>query len=355
MSVDHSNTIVTNIFMAASPPTRAGFGLLHIVDQDTNSLNGSRLTSYSSATEVSAARTAGYISATTEAFLLAAFSQSPPMAKIYVGYRDVSLAETWSTALAAIEAVNDKDWWGITSYSRVDADIVSLAGLAEARKKFYFFQSDDASILDAGLPAGISALAANERTAGFYHSADAQPGELAWAASRLIFNPDTISAAWTGPVAGVNAISSVTSSQRDGAIANNVNIPLPFSSAPFYVSPGVNMKGRPIGQILTGDWFAARVAEDTAYLKLSADMRGQKILTDVTGQTMVRGVLDKWLTIGKDAKHWPEGQYRSVPLPITDADVLAERLRFNVEAQVAGSARNFEFNIFLQTTPLAAA
>jgi hypothetical protein len=355
MTVDHSNTIVTNVFMSASPPARAGFGLLHIVDQDTNSLNGLRLTSYSSASEVAAARTAGYISATTESFLNSVFMQSPPVQKVWVGFRDVSAAETFSAALLAIEAINSTDWWAITSYSRVDADIVALAALAEARKKFYFYQSDDASFLDAGLPTGLAALASYERVAALYHSSDAQPGELAWAASRLVFNPDTISAAWTGPVSGVEAVSTITSAQRDACIANNANIGLPFSSAAFYVSRGVNMKGRPIEQILTGDWFSARISEDTAYVKLSADARGQKIMVDITGQTIIRSVLDKWLLIGKDAGHWPEGQYRSVPLTITDADILAKRLRFNVEAQVAGSATNFEFNIFLQQTPLAAA
>lgn len=356
MSADHSNTIEINIFLAPSPPSRIGFGTaLFLVDQDAgNSLNGSRVASYAGAAEAQAANTAGYISSSTLAALIAGFSQIPTANRIKVAYRDTGASETISAALTAIDAV-DTDWYGIAQYSREDADIVALSAAIETRKKIAIVQSDDASILDAGLPAGISAIDGAERTALIYHSTDAQPADLAWLTSRLVFDPDTRSAPWDGEVRGITAYTTgLTSSQRDLAIANNANLGLPFSSAGFYVSRGVNMNGRALYEIVTGDWFRARVSEDIAYLKLQHTARGEKIIVDSTGQAKILAILNARLSQGENPStgHFPQGQTRAVGEDITLQDIQARRLRFKVEAQIAADAVNFVVNVYLQPDPL---
>ena len=355
MGADWASTIVVNIFLAASPPSRAGFStVMFLVDQDSgNSLNGARVMSFASSSEAQTAQTAGYISATTLAFPQAGFSQQPTPSKIKVGYRDVSLAETVAAALTAIQAV-DNDWYAIAQYSRVDADIVAMATAIEAgAEKLYIAQSADASWLDAGLPAGLSTLAAKERTALIYHDAAAQPADLAWAVSRTVFDADVKSAPWSGQIRGVNALTAnLSAAQRDFIVTNKANVGLPYSSAPVYVDSGQNCNGRGIYEILSGDWLKARVKEDIAYLKLSHTARGEKIIVDATGQAKILAILNQRLRQGEDAGHFVRGQTRATGESITAADILARKLRFKVEAQIAADARLFEFNVYLQPDAL---
>ena len=355
MGADWASTIVLNIFLAPSPPSRAGFStVLFLVNQDDgNGLNGARVMSFASAAEAATAQTAGYISATTLAFLQAGFAQQPTPSKIKVAYRDVGGSETIAAALTAIQAV-DNDWYAIAQYSRADADIVAMATAIESGgEKLYIAQSDDSSWLDAGLPAGLASLAAKERTALLFHDADAQPGDLAWAVSRTVFDADVRSAPWEGQLRGVNALTTgLTAAQRDFIVTNKANVGLPFSSAGVYVSSGQNCNGRAVYEILSGDWFKARVREDIAFLKLQHTARGEKIIVDSTGQAKILAILNQRLRQGEDAGHFVRGQTRATGEAITTADILARKLRFKVEAQIAADARLFDINVYLQPDAL---
>jgi uncharacterized protein DUF3383 len=350
---DHSNTITINVFLGPSPPTRAGFGTaLFLVNQDDgNSLNGQRVAVFSSGAEAEAANIAGYISAETLAALQAGFSQRPTPARIKVAYRDTGANETIAAAIAAIEAI-DTDWYGIAQYSRVDTDIVALSTLIETRNKIYIAQSSDASLKDAALPAGLAALDGRENTDVVYHSSDAEPMDLAWLVSRLVFDPDIASAGWSGRVRGVLPVAALTTAQRDALRANNVNVGLRFSSAPVYVSPGINMAGRGIYEIVSSHWYAARVAEDIAFLKLQHSDRGEKIIVDSTGQVKILAILSGRLLQGENVGHFPKGETEATGEPIDLADTLARRLRFKVRGQIAADAVDFVVNVFLQPDPL---
>lgn len=356
MAADWQSTITTNIFLAPSPPQRAGFGVaLFLVDQDDgNGLNGSRVMEFASSAEVDAAEVATYISTDTGDALRAAFSQVPAPAKIKVGYRDTGGSETMSAALGAIEAA-DPDWYGLAIYSRVDADIVAAADWCETRTKLFVGQSDDSSWLDSGIPSGVSALADNERCAIVYHSSDAQPADLTWLCSRLVYDPDFQSAPWDGQVRGVDAITAITSAQRDFVEANGANVGLVFSSAPYFVGPGQSLTGRALYEIVSGDWYKARVGEDFAALKLAATARGQKLLVDASGQAAGLAILNGRLAQGEAAGHFARGQTRATAEAISSADLAARRLRFKVETQIGVDARVFTINVYLQPDPLAAA
>lgn len=353
MAADHSNTIQVNIFLGPSPPSRATFGIaLLLTDKATNTLNGSRVMSFADADEAADAQGLGYISATTLAFLQAAFSQIPTPSVVKVGNQDTGNSETIAAAIAAIEQA-DPNWYGLCIYSRLDADIVAAANDIEARNKLFVAQSDDPSLLDAGLPAGLSTLSNNERTALIFHDADAQPADLAWLTSRLVFDPDETSAPWEGQVRGVAPLTTgLTSAQRDFIIANKANVGLPFSSAPVYVSPGQSMAGRGFYEMLSADWFTARISEDVALLKLAHTSRGEKLIVDASGQGKILAILNQRLAQGEDVGHFVRGQTRATALAITSADIAAKRLRFKVEAQIAADARNFVFNVHLQADAL---
>jgi len=356
MSADHSNTITVNIFLAPLPPTRAGFGTaLFIVDQDDgNTLGGDRIVSFANSAEAEAAEIAGTISADTLAALQTAFSQQPTPSKVKVAYHDSGAAESVTTMLAAIEAV-DADWYGVAFYSRVAASIVAMSAAIETRKKIYVAQSQHASWLTGTLDASLTDLEENERTAVIVHD-DEDPADLAWLVSRLVFNPDERSAGWEGQIRQVDAQDTLpTTAQRDFVMnTNSANIGLPFSSAAVYVSPGQNMNGRAIYEILSGDWLAARIAEDVAYLKLQHTARGEKIIVDATGQAKIMTILAGRLQQGEEAGHFVKGQTRATAETISADDISNRRLRFKAEAQIAADARLFVFNVYLQPDPLQA-
>lgn len=353
------SSIPITIVLGTSPPSRQGFGTgLFLVDQDAgNSLNGARTMTFANYTEAQAANTAAYISASTLEVMRVGFSQQPAPANIKVGYQDTGGSETVAAAIAAIRAADD-NWYGLSIYSRADADIVSAANTIEAitdSPKIFVAQSDDASWLDAGLPAGLSTLSGKERTGLLYHSSDAQYGDLAWLVSRLVWDPDTKSAPWSGQLREVAAITAITSTQRDAIVTNKANVALPFSSANAYVNPGQNMNGRGFYEIISGDWLKARLTEDISYLKLQHTDRGEKIIVDSTGQAKILAILVTRLQQGEEVGHFVRGQTRATAETITTEDVLARRLRFKVEAQVAADAISFPITIYLQQTALAEA
>jgi hypothetical protein len=351
-----------DVFLSASPPSRASFGIpLYLVDQaDGNSLNGARVVSFDGISDAVLANANGYISSATLTALTAAFSQIPSPNRIKVARRDTAANETIAATLLAIRAVDD-DWYGIAQDSRDSTDIValstaieSLAGGSDGARKLYIAQSSDASLLDASLPAGLAALANRERTAGIYHNSDTVPADLAWLASRLVFDPDTQSAGWQGRVRGITPYNAMTSAQRDLATGNKFNVGLSLSVAPFFVAPGQNMAGRGIHEIISADWYYARTQEDLAFLLVSHADRGEKLTVDPTGQVKVAAVLNTWLLIGsdEDSKHFGQNQTRVVIIPLTSADIQADRMRFKVEAQVLGELRSVNVSVYMTKEPL---
>ncbi|MEN0065937.1 MAG: hypothetical protein AAGA48_27600 [Myxococcota bacterium] len=359
MSATHENTIVVNISIVPNPVPQDSFGrVLLLVNEDAtspNSLNGNRTVLYQSPEAAVADNTAGYINATTLASLQALFAQTPRPSSVRVGKVQTGAVEleTYAAGLAAVEAVA-ADFYAIVIDSRADADIVSVSNAVQTGGKYVFIaQSDDADLKTASLPAGLASLASNTRTAVLYHDTDTVPADIAWVASRVVFDPNLASAPWDGPVADVTAhATAVTAAERDAIVGNNVNVGLPYSTATYFVSPGVSLTGRPLYETLTADWFRAELTARIAALRLRYTARGRKLQVGPTGQAAVLGELEGLLTLGEEAGHFLAGQTTATAEAITDADRTARRLRFSAAAQSAQSAVNFEFNLIVQNTPV---
>lgn len=349
MAATHSNKIDVNIFLDPRPVSRAGFSTVLLeVPLATNSLGGERVVTYANAGEAEDAQLAGEISATTLGALQAAFSQNNRPNKIKVGYVDVVGAETYATALDAIELV-DPDFYGVVPISRASADQLAVSQAIEADGfRLCFLQSDDAGWLTTGIPMAWSAAAERERTAIVYHDATGEWADLCWACDRLSFDPDSYSAPWECQIKEVAAYTTgLTTGQRDFALDNKANLVLPFSVAERYVAPGTNLNGRRLYEILTADWIKTRIEEDIAYVRLQTANRGEKIIVDSSGQALILSYIKKWLQIGEAVGHFQQGQTRADGDAITQADRDANRLRFTVRATIAGDAANFTFNVYL--------
>jgi hypothetical protein len=225
----------------------------------------------------------------------------------------------------------------------------------EATRKICVLQSAESDLLAGTLPAALTGYSTKERTAIIYHDTAAQWSDVAWAASRLVFDPDVQSAPWDGGIANVNEYTAaITTTQRSNLIGIGVNVILPYGGVDTFVDPGVNGASRPLYEIVTMDWFYARAIEAVANEKTRHSARGAKITIDVVGQIKIKSLIDALFEQGSAgaSPHFIPGQTECVAVAITQADIDAQRLRFTGRAQIAVGARIFTFTLNFGRTAL---
>ena len=356
-TANHNDTIVINIFLDAAPLTATGFGtVMLLVDEATgNSLDGDRVKTYATLAAAQTDQAAGFISAGTLAAITAAFAQRPQPVLFKVGRIDTGGAETYSTGLAAVRVADD-DWYGICIDRRSDADILLVAADIELIDRLFMFQSADSDWLTTGLPAALTALATLENTAGIYFDVAATWSDVSYIVDRLAFNQDAQATTWNAAPNGTFTYATQpTQAQIVFARANFINIGAMYSnsaSGTYYIDPGVTMTGRATYEKVTGDWFKERLLALIQAQKLKYTLRGQKILLDESGSTLIRGLIDQQFALGVAAEHFVRGQTRSTMEPITAADRAARRIRGGGNAQLAGDAREFLMNFFFGLEPI---
>ncbi len=353
MGANHLDNIAITLLLAAGAAPEAGFGtLLLIMDEASGTtLDGDRVRTYSSLTDAEADETSGFLSAAAVAAITAAFSQTPRPEQIKIGRCDTGGGETYADALSACVTA-DPDFYGVAIDSRADADILAVATPVQAMNRVLFAQSDDADWLTSGYPAGLTALEGDERTFICYHDDDSEWMDVAWAAGILAYDPDVQSAPWDRSVAAVASYSSLpTDTQKSFLDANEANHGLPYGSATFFVDPGVNANDRPGYEILSVDWFMARLEEAIATLKVNASARGEKITVSLDGGSRVLAEIEALIARGLAAQHFEDG-VASLTTP-TAADRAAQRLRFEIQLQIAVSARIFNFTLNVSTESVA--
>lgn len=345
MTTTHDDIIDVNITLAAAPVSQAGFGRVLFLATDLD-LGSDAYRVYTSASDITADSD---LSSAQALALTTALSQSPQPDAVLVAPHDAGGGATYSDSID-LAIAGGAEFYGLTIESRVAADIISVSDEVEALGDILFVaQSAETEIEDGSdIYAGVfSGLAGNTRTVLVYHDDDTQFLDVGYAASRLVFDPDVQSAGWQGRVAGVDPYASFTGTQEDNAEANNVNLLLPFGPYPNYVSSGVTIEDRAIEEIVSADWFKARLEERLIQLKADYDARGEKIPLSPTGQNIVRGELEAQLAQGVDAGHFVSGFTVSFPDPIADSDIQARTLRASASAQFATNAAQFVMNINL--------
>jgi hypothetical protein len=354
----HLDKIKITIVLAALAQQVAGFGTtMLVVDQATNTLDGDRVRTYTSSTDADTDFAAGFISSVTRDTIKTGFAQNPAPAVIKVGRIDTVGAETYSTGYTAIKAADD-DFYGVVIDKRSVAEQLLISADIESENRVLIIQSSDAGWKTTGIPAAYSALTGRERTVVVYHDTDATQQDMASAARWLAFSPDEQSAPYEGALKSVLALASLlTSGEKAFLEANFANYALPLGGEPFYLMLGVNISGRPLYEILTADWFSARLQERIAALRVAKSVRGEKIPVTTEGQGMVVAEIDGLAIVATAgvSPHLVLGQTRTTALAITQADRDNGELRFRFEGQIASNANKFDVTVFFQRSPLAAA
>lgn len=347
MAITHERNISVTITLASAPATARGFGtVLGIFDGI--SLDGDRVRTYSSLSAVEADQTAGFVNAAVVAAATTIFSQIPAPSEIMIGKVNTGGGESYSDALALIEAVDDS-FYGIYIDSRDLADIEPFATTVQAKRYIFAFQNDAAGWLTAGTASAT--LTGDERSFGIYHDTAGQWSDAAALANRLAFDPDVRSAPWDCPLKAVTAYATALTETQIGNLEDNdMNIGLPYAGETFYIDAGVNMNGRPMYEILTMDWFYARLRERVAQAKVDSAAAGRKLPVNETGQALIAGIAEALLSQGVNAGHFDD--FVVTKPTISAADKAAQRIRISGRAQISVSARLFDFTFDFGTADL---
>ncbi len=356
MSADHLDNIQITISLDPAPVVGANFGaVLFEADESTGTtLGGDRVRSYTSLAGVQTDNTAGEVGAVALAAAVAAFSQSPAPSLYKIGRK--APGDSYVDALALIEAV-DPDFYGLALESRTPADIVLVSPIVEASavKRLLFFQSGDADWkTSGGIPAAFSAIDNSERTVCCFHDDATEFFDTAYPANRLAFDADLKSVPWAlFDLKGVAALTSPPSdTEKLNLDINKANHGLPFGGIAIAPDPGVNLNNRPIYEMLTRDWFEARLRERIAAVVGAAGTAGRKIPVTLVGQGIILAEVLAQFQQGVTAGHFVQGETDASGVAITDADRAAQRLRIKGRAQFVVSARKFDFDFEFTRNPI---
>lgn len=349
---NHNANIVNNVYISSSPPPITVFSVvLLLVPLASNSLNGSRVMTFSSLSDAQDARDAGYISAATMAAATVAFSQPSVPSAFKVGYVDLVGSETYATALAACISADANFYW-VCITPRTDAEIVAVSdyieGIESTRKLAFMFQSDDTGLIGS-FPSGLSGAQNNTRTAPIFHTTDGQWNDVAYTVNRATFDPAIVSVPWTAcQVSGVEALSpNPTQTQRNAAVnTNHVNIMLDYGVSHFVMDPGVNIVGQPIEEIVTADYLDVAIRRAVSLMVVERSNRGQKTAVNATGQQLVISTVGAVMQSAQIAGHIEPGWTIDAEA-ITAGDLADRQLRFTIRGTLTVSGRLFTFNTYL--------
>lgn len=354
MTATHNVDIQISKSIQPAAPESQGFGLIaYLSDGSLDPGNGDIYRQVTPQTNLSDLVTAGTITQDAADAMNTIFSQTPTPPRAAIIGLDTSGSDTYSSIVQdAISAGHP--FYGVIPDTETPADVSSLASTIESTDKLMAADVGGADWLTDGVPTDYTSLTENLRFAPMYHPDAANtyvsPG---WFGSRLVFDPDVQSAAFTGSVTGVSPYpegSKITVDERSEAHDNGANTLLPFGSSNTYVKPGQNIAGNPLYEIVTIDWFAARLENRLAALQQRRDAAGEKLGVDQDGQAAFVGEIEAQIDAGIEADHFVDEKSNGVndvqaPTPIPDADKENQRLSATVFLQFKVSANTFQVNL----------
>lgn len=224
------------------------------------------------------------------------FGGDNPPREAILGNVDVTGLETYTEALAAIEAVNS-DWFFILAESHVDTDIEAIAAYAEAEDRMYITSSASADI-----PAGTAGNLLETLKDLQYNNTMLWPhvdADTVWPEGAVV-----------GAMAGLNEGSSTVHGKtlpgvptnkwtrtQSNYIKDNNGFQYVMIAGVGFALDGKMVSGRFFDVVRGSMWLSARLEEDLfGLLKRQSDL-GRKISYDQSGLTVVEGVIYERLSL----------------------------------------------------------
>jgi len=198
------------------------------------------------------------------------------------------IAETFATAIAAIEAV-DTDWYamGALKKYRDVSNTEDMADAIESRRKMFLIASNDVNVLTSGSTSTFSYYVKNanyKRTAVIYHDNATLYPDASWMGQQLPkdigstnWSYKTLAGIAEGAVVDIDAVV-LTQAQIDAAVGVNCNVYTTTLAADFVYwgtmggGRNADKEGEYIDIIRNIDFLQARVEEGLLALLLEKDI-----------------------------------------------------------------------------------
>lgn len=357
MTLKHDNEILGGLqfFLDAPPTTGAGFGTPVLLSGESG-LDGDDFRVYTSVEQAAADEDAGDIDLFALDAITTAFSQPVPPPSVIVAHADggggsPDVAD-YLAALDAVRAVRFVGW--CVADIRDAQDQIDVAAGCAARRVGFVIQSSASDLLGATLGMQWGALETLEYVMVNYHPEDGEKLDMAVTARNIAPNADNFSRNWTGRIAAVDpyAAGSVTETQYQNAIGNNVNLLGEFGGRPNWLYPGKMINGRPASEIVSAQWFEVRVKERIANLFDRLDARNLKLPVNSAGQAALRSEIETQFTLGVGAGHFEPGQLLITEPEITEADRDEQRIPIEVALQTQTGAIKILGSVFFSRQPV---
>jgi len=351
MGTTFDNDITVNIFGDAQGVRRASFGLIMHSTEDVEAGFTELYRIYESP---SAAQQDADLSAGAKTAVANFFSQPSGQRPRKVGIAAVtyaSLGTDLDALLAAVSGTEDV-FYGVTCEDRTKATQLLLAAWTLANApSLSVLQSLDSDIL-AGTAGNLFETVnglTNGRSAGIWHDTDAEHADLAWIAQILGPDPDNqASVAYDKTLAAVGSVD-VTAAEKTTVLGYGGNLHLTLKSVNA-TGPGTLFSGTTdfIDELITKDWFQARLEEGLAQLKLDMSQRNSKIPYTNEGLVMIQNVIEGVFARGVSAGHFLAGSLVVDRPDISDISsaVIASRIAtMGATVTSAGGIKDITLNI----------
>ncbi|MNQ57393.1 hypothetical protein D3C85_715490 [compost metagenome] len=252
--------------------------------------------------------------------------------------------ETWVEALEAVEAEND-EWYALTSESHAEADILTLAGAIEARRKIYGTSTQDSDVPTTAvddIASQLSDLNYDRTFIVYLPTADAQFPECVWIGSQLPETPGSND--WDLKQGSGITVSNLTSTQKVNLRAKNCNFFIRKAGLEVF-QDGDMVSGSPIDEQIFIDYITARLEESVFFRMVNS----KKLPFTRAGFTVIeneiRAVLSQGVANGGIADDTPYSVRVPDPLAIP-ATQRAQRIAgdFVLRFRLAGSIRQVVIN-----------
>ena len=290
-------------------------------------------------TDISAVEADFAIGSNTHTMASKLFSQDgvrPP--RVVVG-RKAADPETYADAIPLIEAENT-DWYCLVCESHVDADILALAGLIEARRKIYITSTQDPDAILApttDITGQLQALGYGRTAIIYLATADTEWPEAAWVGSQLPRTPGSND--WDFKSASGITVANISDNSVANLRAKSCNFYRRVSGVSIF-QDGDMVDGSFIDEQILVDWTVARMQE-AIYFRL---INSLKIPYTREGFTIIENEMRSVLALGV-----ANGGFANRPAPTVvapDPLVISPTLRaqriaqdFTFEARFAGATR----------------
>lgn len=252
------------------------------------------------------------------------------------------------------DVLNENAGWYVLvmATGAVDEDVLQAAAWVESDgRRIQIAQSSTAGILSASSTTDLAYVLEDRsynRTSLWYHgSASTQDLAAALAGDALQADPDEEATTWAHRTLSGISTATISATQRSAALAKNCGVYLKLKGTGATYE-GKMASGLFVDEVVSADWFRARLEEDVAQALLDASARNAKIPHTDAGYLVFESIVHDRFAQGVAANHFRDDTL-VVEYPdratVPSSDVTNRIFRLSGSVGLAGAVHSVSFNL----------